>query len=596
MQSRRQHKREQMISRGLGIVGLGLALLVIAGCARPSSVLVSIDNIPPNAQSLVVLGVHENAANPEPVEPFALPMPPPASSTLLLTLSSGFAGDLQVNLAAFDGPSGTGCLLATGVNQAAMFQGPNDSFRIALQAITPAACPDPNNPSQVVLLKAEPSYGGTNGGLPVTLTGWGFKPGTMVMVGSKPAQATYKSASELVIQTPASAGIGPTPITVMNSNNSADKSTRTEIFRFHADNIVFNTVEIAPGSYPQPGDLVFAKFDPTTTAGFCTNLRSVNRIRCSYYKDGNPVGALPLEVDLGKPPSSLAVGDFNRDGHPDLVVTLDNDNSYRILLNDGNGGFLPQAATIIDPAIVPTMPLTIDAEAVTVGDVDGDGYDDIVIADTGISAMTILRNLRNGSFAPTSIPIAILTPIHVSAADLSNDGRPDIVLVSSVANQLRVFFNDGLGGFTKAGMGAIDLPISRMPASVVLADSNHDNINDILGVSTGGTGSVTILENRLSADVQGYALITGEAPVAMAFADITGDGFEDVIVPSPVMQAISTFRSTDGTGFRGFADEPVPVSFAAPTQIGAVDLDGDGKVDLVVTGTNSIQAMFNRSY
>jgi hypothetical protein len=114
---------------------------------------------------------------------------------------------------------------------------------------------------------------------------------------------------------------------------------------------------------------------------------------------GSPVG-------VGSGPLWVAVGDFNRDGTPDFVTANVNDGTVTILLGDGTGGFTEAADSPIGVGLAP--------RSVTVGDFNRDGAPDLVTANPNISAVTILLNTCTtpqysftGFFQPVDNPLVL---------------------------------------------------------------------------------------------------------------------------------------------------------------------------------------------
>ena len=77
-----------------GLLGLGLSLATLAGasCSRPPTVLITVEDVPPEARSLHVIPAHMNLASLNDLEPFELPQPTPKNTTFLLRLPDGLAG------------------------------------------------------------------------------------------------------------------------------------------------------------------------------------------------------------------------------------------------------------------------------------------------------------------------------------------------------------------------------------------------------------------------------------------------------------------------------------------------------------------------
>ena len=86
----------------------------------------------------------------------------------------------------------------------------------------------------------------------------------------------------------------------------------------------------------------------------------------------------------------MAVGDVNGDGKPDLVVANYGDNSVSVLLGNGDGTFLPR----------PAYATGSSPFAVAVADVNGDGKPDLVVANYGSNSVSVLLGNGDGTFQP----------------------------------------------------------------------------------------------------------------------------------------------------------------------------------------------------
>ena len=110
-----------------------------------------------------------------------------------------------------------------------------------------------------------------------------------------------------------------------------------------------------------------------------------------------PATGSPFTAGTG--PRSIAVGDFNNDGHLDLAIVNNGSNNLTILLGTGTGGF-----NII--AGVP-VPITGTSQvSIAVGDFNGDGAQGLAVANSGSNNITILLGSGTGLFPrPPAVPL-----------------------------------------------------------------------------------------------------------------------------------------------------------------------------------------------
>src|SRR5262249_54499432 len=128
-------------------------------------------------------------------------------------------------------------------------------------------------------------------------------------------------------------------------------------------------------------------------------------------------------VTTGKLPIALAVGDFDRDGHLDVVSASESDSNVSFLHNNGAGVFtevLPRTA--LAGGAAPRGPAAADLE--------GDGLLDVVTADSGTKTVSLLRGSGTGTFSVKGILGTGPTTSAVVVTDLDRDGIPDVVASS----------------------------------------------------------------------------------------------------------------------------------------------------------------------
>jgi hypothetical protein len=178
----------------------------------------------------------------------------------------------------------------------------------------------------------------------------------------------------------------------------------------------------------------------------------------------------------GPLPSSVAVGDFNGDGFSDLVVATD---SASVLLGKADGTFQRAVG----------YPAGDSPYAVAVGDFNGDGIADLAVADIAGGQVEVLLGKGNGTFqAAVSYAVGPL-PTAVKVADFNGDGVPDLAVLFS--GGMRVLLGNGDGTFQTTPVSYV---AGGFPAAVALTDLNGDSALD-LAVGNLGSNDVSLLVN-----------------------------------------------------------------------------------------------------
>lgn len=341
--------------------------------------------------------------------------------------------------------------------------------------------------------------------------------------------------------------------------------------------------------------------------------------------------------------NDLAAADVNHDGNLDLVwsatvsgvdtggTTRVNDGDVRVLYGDGAGGFsnlntytrgaTTYAAGTLMARIAPNG---LDAASVAVGDINHDGWPDVVaggLDGAGNTIVVLVHNNADGTFTLDPTPLVsqpagvgstqspvyypatspAVSPWGLAIADVSGDGNPDI-LVLDRALYLYQFRGDGLGGFTMAtgftavsGRPNVFLGHDGLRASVsytgVLAtgDVNGDGRPDIaVGLQAGAQTSPVLNDGAVALDLSsntagvykggGVAATLGTQARGINVMDLTGDGNAD-IVAGAYGGKVSLIRQlppldSDGDGISDYVDN-------APTVANAprLDMNTDGAVN-----------------
>jgi len=184
-------------------------------------------------------------------------------------------------------------------------------------------------------------------------------------------------------------------------------------------------------------------------------------------------------------PQGVTLGQFNFDALMDPAFTASTSSPAVIAVgaSDGFGGLLDIPAT---------FPTGNAPRGVTRGDINNDGYDDLVVANAGSTTISALIGDGGGAFSYPSIESqAGRAPTAVALADFNVDGLLDAAVVNTNANNISFLLGDGFGNFTKAGdFGTRDLPLT-----IGAGDFNLDGKPDLV-VADYYADSLTILLNQ----------------------------------------------------------------------------------------------------
>lgn len=294
---------------------------------------------------------------------------------------------------------------------------------------------------------------------------------------------------------------------------------------FTADRSPFfpSTISIAVGDFNNDGKPDLA------TSTFSTNQLSV--ILNESTGAGNLAFGDPITQGAGAEPVYVVVGDFNRDGKLDVAtanIAADGGASVGILLGNGDGTF--QDVQFVAAGANP--------DSLAVGDFNRDGIPDLAVtygADAGPSAdkVGVLLGNGDGTFQDVRFFNAGSAPTALAIGDFNRDGVPDIAAANEDSNNVSILIGDGGGNFTTR----CTLAVGRAPNAIAAADFNGDGRLD-LGVSNSGDQSLTVLYGKGNGDFyrcrpanRAFA-VGGASTGRISVGRLTRGARPDVVVPT----------------------------------------------------------------
>jgi hypothetical protein len=287
-----------------------------------------------------------------------------------------------------------------------------------------------------------------------------------------------------------------------------------------------------------------------------------------------PVTPIGVEASPNEP------GDYDNDGEIDAAVVNSSDNTFSVVLGNGDGTFAPQT----------TYATGSGPHGIAVLDVDGDADWDVVTTAYNSSSLALRRNNGNGTFgAPTTFEGGGDGEWPVSAGDLNNDGIFDLVVGTANDQRMNVLLGNGNGTFA----APLSIASGGFTWMLALGDLNGDGNLDVT-VANGGNANGAVLlgqgDGTLGAATT-YPI--GGSSIATDLGDLDGDGDLDWVVSS-FGGGKAVFFKNLGNGSFVFDQE----IFAPQTGSCAIlfDFDNDSDLDVALVDEleDTVQLLQNR--
>jgi hypothetical protein len=423
----------------------------------------------------------------------------------------------------------------------------------------------------------------------VNVQGQGFTQESQVLIDGQPAPVTvYTNSSALVGQVSMSltATVGTHQIAVQNGSQVSNSIPFTVYTPQQGPFVMQATPGFLVGeNLTDPTFIVAADVNGDGMADLLMPGPGLNGGGSIAILNGQANGTLAAAQYVPIPqtsPDSLAVGDVDGNGTPDLVSITNLVGSSTITVSvsvgDGHGNFQSAVVQQTFPGLYP--------DSAQLADLNGDGKPDLLLAvrATGngpvADDVVWLQNTGGAFAAPITLITSAANNPSLSVADFAGNGELDILYETSgtttVAQSLHILMNQGNGSFTDQLAGGLNGIVG--PATVV--DFNLDGIPDLIVQveQQNETGLLYAFQGVGNGSFTLVSTLSTPGLVPLVTGDFDNDGLPDLAGPSGLEPSEILYFFGDGHG--NFTIQPVVGAEGSLVAVG--DFNGDGIPDVVV--------------
>ncbi|HZH35826.1 MAG TPA: FG-GAP-like repeat-containing protein, partial [Flavisolibacter sp.] len=415
-----------------------------------------------------------------------------------------------------------------------------------------------------------------------------------VFFGDVRGVVTSASSNELTVVAPAGASYKPLTVT---TNGLTTYATKPFILTFQGGSGGFTSY-----SFPErldslfevnPAALAASDLDGDGQPDLVVTNRSANQVTIRR-NTGNPgkISFAPrLQFPTGNSPAGIAIADLDGDGKADIVVANSSGNTLSVLKNKSvvdTISFFPK----IDLA-AGSLPFYC-----AIGDVDGDGKPDILCTNAVSNTLSVFRNTSSAGNLQFSPKIDFPTgsdPAGLVLVDLDGDGVQEIAVANENGASISVYRNRSTAG-TFLLDTKVDFANTFRPTTLFAADIDDDGKTDLVAGS-GNAAVFTVVKNRTAG---GNLLLdpavhfpTGHgASQTISLGDVDGDGKIDVAANHYLYTQVSLIRNESVADTLRFSARRDYTASDITTQALLADLDLDGRPDLLTANGNGSVSTF----
>ncbi len=397
--------------------------------------------------------------------------------------------------------------------------------------------------------------------LPPSMSGSASDSGTT----TGPSSATDPSTATTT--TDPSTSVGPTSGTTTDETDSLDSSTTDDPPPIQCEDGLLGPGELCFGELTalmanEPiraariGDV---SGSPDADIVYLISDQVVVRVGDGRESFGGEVFSASLTAD------TFELTDFDGDGELDMAAVGVGE-MLRVLLGNGSGSFSVSASTAVGA----------EGQTLAVGDFEDNGAPDVVVGSGGIGMLYPVLGLGDGELAPLPSLPGFGSIWGVAVADFTGDLEMDVALTieGGVMDGVAFRMGDGTGGFSDQSTTPGTMSGAR---ALVTGDFDDNGTSDIAYTSVTQNAVGVLLSNGEGGFSAEQIIPVGVGPVALATADFTNDGHDDLVVGHQGENGLRfLLAQPDGMLTEG---EPLPLTESI-ADLATGDVNGDGVPDI----------------
>jgi hypothetical protein len=307
----------------------------------------------------------------------------------------------------------------------------------------------------------------------------------------------------------------------------------------------------------------------------------------------NSDGELGPEIYFSLPPIRAYLADDLAGDHKTEIVTIAQNSGRAQLWN-----FVRKPAEPLSGAfkqgpfeVFPLNKTTRAHRGILWADINGDGLPDLLVAEPDSGQLTVQLQKPDGTLAAAKTFPTLTGVSEIAVSDWKGDGTRKIFLLSSDEHQIGVTELDKNGRIAFPTI----LPIDGRPLTMAIGPLQPNAKPTLAAIVEQDTNRVLV---TMTADGRSHTQKLSEtfkaAPSSMTMHDANQDGLADLVVLIPYEKIKFLIQKTDHTTFEE-VDLPPPGGSTEEPWVGASDVDGDGKPELLLAQKNFIRAVVLKS-